>query len=136
MITNGTVVYFGTTIPRPEGSTINYFCNTGYKLNGTSNRECANTGWTGSAPICIGIYTYFHKYLNAIDLLYRFTATCDDLTLPNGAVIYNPSTTSKLEGTVASFSCNTGYTLSSTATRTCQSDRQWSGSTPVCSCKW
>ncbi len=60
------------------------------------------------------------------------TAVCGALTLTNGAVTYSSLAIPRQENTVASFSCNTGYTLSSTATRTCQSDRQWSGSTPVC----
>ncbi len=62
------------------------------------------------------------------------TAFCDRLTLTNGAIVYNP--TSRLVDTVASFSCSTGYRLSSYATRTCQSDRQWSGSPPICMGKY
>ena len=31
-----------------------------------------------------------------------------------------------------SFTCNTGYELSDTDTRTCQSDGSWSGSDDVC----
>ncbi len=34
--------------------------------------------------------------------------------------------------TVANYSCNIGYTLSGDTTRTCVSDRQWSGSAPLC----
>ncbi len=64
-----------------------------------------------------------------------YTAFCDNLTLSNGVINYNPSTIPRLVDTVAVFSCNTGYTLSSTDTRTCQSDRQWSGSAPVCQCE-
>ena len=32
-----------------------------------------------------------------------------------------------------SFTCNTGYELNGSDTRTCQSDGSWSGSDPVCS---
>ena len=31
-----------------------------------------------------------------------------------------------------SFTCNTGYVLSSNGSRTCQSDRSWSGDDDVC----
>ncbi len=131
------------------GETTTYNCNTGYSLSGSAKVTCLASGSWSSVPSCIGMlyfkntytyifiytYTYSQEYLNAVNLLNRFTATCDDLILSNGAVIYSLSTIPRLEGTVASFSCNTGYTLSSTTTRTCQSDRQWSESTPVCSCK-
>ena len=32
----------------------------------------------------------------------------------------------------AIYSCDTGYTLNGGSTRTCQSDRTWSGSAPTC----
>ena len=31
-----------------------------------------------------------------------------------------------------SFSCNTGYELTGSKTRTCQNDKSWSGSTALC----
>ena len=36
------------------------------------------------------------------------------------------------EGDTCSFTCNTGYELTSSDTRTCQSDGSWSGSDDVC----
>ena len=33
---------------------------------------------------------------------------------------------------VATYSCNTGYTLTGDATRTCQGDGTWSGIIPLC----
>ncbi len=60
------------------------------------------------------------------------TAICDDLTLANGVVTYNPSTTPRLEDTVATHTCNTGYNLDGDKTRTCQNDRQWSSAAPSC----
>ena len=35
-------------------------------------------------------------------------------------------------GDVAKYSCDTGYTLSGPAERTCQADERWSGSVPTC----
>ena len=35
-------------------------------------------------------------------------------------------------GDVARYSCDTGYTLNGTAERTCQANREWSGSVPTC----
>ena len=36
------------------------------------------------------------------------------------------------EGDTCSFTCNTGYELTGSDTRTCQSDGSWSGSDTVC----
>jgi len=33
---------------------------------------------------------------------------------------------------ICSFTCNTGYELMGSDTRTCQSDGSWNGSDPVC----
>ena len=54
---------------------------------------------------------------------------CPTLTSPaNGAV----SAPTKTVGSVARYSCSSGYTLSGVATRTCQSNGEWSGSQPSC----
>ena len=60
------------------------------------------------------------------------TAVCHSLTLTNGMISYSPDTTPRLEGTVATHSCDVGYRLSVEISRTCQSDRTWSGGTIVC----
>ncbi len=54
MITNGAVVYSDNTIPRTEGSSVVYFCFSGYVPSGSSVRECTDSGWSGSAPTCLG----------------------------------------------------------------------------------
>ena len=36
------------------------------------------------------------------------------------------------EGDTCSFTCNTGYELTGSDTRTCQSDGSWSGTDDVC----
>ncbi len=66
--------------------------------------------------------------------------TCSDLpSLTNGDIDYGGagSTSSRPMDTVATHTCNTGYTLSGgSTTRTCGSDRMWSGLAPVCQRKW
>ncbi len=67
--------------------------------------------------------------------------TCSDLpSLTNGDIDYGGggSIDSRSVNTVATYTCDTGYTLSrlSSTTRTCGSDGVWSGSAPVCQRKW
>ena len=59
------------------------------------------------------------------------TIDCGTLSPPtNGSVSYSNSTT---EGSVATYSCDSGYTLTGDDTeRTCQADGTWSGSEPTC----
>ena len=62
------------------------------------------------------------------------STTCSDLTVPdNGMISYNMGTASlRTMGTVATHTCNPGYTLNGGSTRTCWSDGMWSGSAPTC----
>ena len=62
-----------------------------------------------------------------------FSVTCSDLTVPtNGVINYHPDTTPRLEGTVATQSCDDGYEPLGGTERTCQSDRTWSGGVITC----
>ena len=65
-----------------------------------------------------------------ISFLYTVAVDCGDLTDPtDGAVNTSSGTTFNMNAT---YSCNTGYNLNGTNTRTCQADRMWSGSDPTC----
>ena len=44
-------------------------------------------------------------------------------------MLYSNGTTYQ---SVATFSCNTGYTISTSITRTCEADKTWSHATPAC----
>ena len=59
--------------------------------------------------------------------------TCSDLTPPsNGDVIYNSGTTNNRPvGTVATYSCDIGYTFHEGSTRICQSNGTWSESASI-----
>ncbi len=64
-----------------------------------------------------------------------YTAICPDISYPNGMVVYNPSTTPRLEGTTATHTCNIEYRPRSIETvfvRTCQSHGQWDISDRIC----
>ena len=59
---------------------------------------------------------------------------CPSLSpLTNGIVSYNDLTLGL--NTMATYTCDTGYTLTGDTTRTCGSDGVWSGFDPLCQCK-
>ena len=60
---------------------------------------------------------------------YSIAIQCPALSDPeNGAV----SITGTGVGDTATYTCNSGYELSGSDTRTCQSNGEWSGSAPTC----
>ncbi|XP_064386146.1 uncharacterized protein LOC135334769 isoform X3 [Halichondria panicea] len=111
--TNGAIQYT-SIIPRATASTATYSCTAGYHLSGTAVRTCTTSGWSGAASTCI--------------------VFCDDLPVPNNVMInYNPASTPRLQGAVATHSCTvTGYEPSSGPDRVCRSDRAWSGGVITC----
>ena len=93
------------------GAKATYSCITGYSLSGEAARTCQDDGtWSGAAPAC------------AIN-------DCGGLTDPMDGSVSAPTTT---YGATATYSCATGYGPSGSATRSCQADGSWSGTTPVC----
>ena len=59
-------------------------------------------------------------------------ADCMSLSSPqNGDIQF----TSTLQGSVATYSCITGYTVVGPSNRTCLSSGLWSDSDPTCECK-
>jgi len=74
---------------------------------------------------------YMYSYLN-VDIDIR----CTDLSTPSNGEITLCSSGSMgvgYERNTCSFACNTGYELTGSDTRTCQSDGSWSGSETMCS---
>ncbi len=60
-----------------------------------------------------------------------YTVVCMTLTSPtNGVISYSDPTLGN--ATMATYSCNAGYTFIGGSTRTCGSDGVWSGSPPTC----
>jgi hypothetical protein len=84
----------------------------GYTLMGTAVSVCqANGMFATPAPTCAP------------------SACTPNLVAPtNGTVTPTMGTT----GTVATYSCNAGYSLTGNATQTCQADGTWSGTAPTC----
>ncbi|XP_065899303.1 uncharacterized protein [Dysidea avara] len=99
-----------------ENDICNFTCNTGYVVNGSDTRTCQSDGsWSGSDSICIKV-------------------TCPSLTDPNNGTItcsFGDDGVPSYEDT-CSFTCNTGYELTGSDTRTCQSDESWNGTEIMC----
>ena len=60
---------------------------------------------------------------------------CDNLSTPANGEITSCSSGREgvgYEGDTCNFTCNTGYELTGSGTRTCQSNGSWSGSDDVC----
>ena len=71
--------------------------------------------------VCSGDYSTSYSYP---------TVVCPSLSLTNGMISYSDPTLGV--GSVATHSCDPGYTLNGGNTRSCQSDGSWSGSDPTC----
>ena len=75
---------------------------------------------------CVESYTWLLCFITVVD--------CGVLAPPpNGQVNTSSGTT---YNQVATYSCDTGYNLVGSSTRTCQADTMWSSSTPVCECEF
>jgi len=59
-----------------------------------------------------------------------FSSVCPSLGNPTNGRVQNPAILAA--GQTATYSCFTGYALSSAGTRTCQSSGVWSGVAPMC----
>ena len=73
--------------------------------------------------------------MHSDNVLYILLVSCPSLSDPSNGMIncsLGDNETTSYEDT-CSFTCNTGYELTGSDTRTCQSDRSWSGSDTVCS---
>ena len=72
------------------------------------------------------IYTYTHYYI--------YVVNCSSLDNPNNGMIacsLGDDGVSSYED-ICSFTCNTGYELTGSDTRTCQSNGSWNGTESMC----
>uniref|UniRef100_A0A1X7VKS2 Sushi domain-containing protein n=1 Tax=Amphimedon queenslandica TaxID=400682 RepID=A0A1X7VKS2_AMPQE len=94
-----------------KGSIATYSCFDGFKLIGKVNRQCLATGqWSGEEPTCYPI-------------------DCGSLSPPvNGAVDMDGTTA----GSIATYSCQSGYELAGVETRECLNSGKWSEEAPTC----
>ncbi len=141
---NGTISYnMGTTSLRPVNTVATYSCVTGYTLNGGTIRICGSDGvWSAFAPVC---YRKWNElvYCLFVECVISHTVNCPDLpSLTNGMIMYSAgSTNNRPFISSATYSCNTGYTLTGgtftiDTRRVCVSRGMWDGSPPTCQGEW
>lgn len=94
---------------------VRYQCNKGYRMIGDANLYCQSDGtWNKAKPEC-----------QIVDC-----GPLDDIA--DGAVrLFGTEYGSKAE-----FTCNEGFKLTGTSTRTCDADGQWSDESPRCEEIW
>lgn len=116
---DGSVAYTaGPNGARRLGSEAHHQCSPGFELiSGDTIRTCTGAGWSGVAPTCFG-------------------RACAALTVPLNARPITYSDGSQGEniktGDTATYTCEDGYLLIGTASRTCSADG-WLGTAPRCS---
>ncbi|XP_052245369.1 adhesion G protein-coupled receptor L4-like isoform X2 [Dreissena polymorpha] len=87
-----------------------FTCIPGFVLNGSSQMTCGDGNWSAAIPTC-------HRKV------------CGNLTDPeNGRLIQN----GLLYESMVNYTCNNGYYIVGTWTRTCLESGLWSGQTPRC----
>nr|CAB3266721.1 sushi, von Willebrand factor type A, EGF and pentraxin domain-containing protein 1-like [Phallusia mammillata] len=100
------------------GDTITYFCYNGYRLNTrSSTRSCLRYGtWSGEEPFCI------ERGDNPVRCPILRNVKAASLTYSDG----------QLEGSEATYRCNSVSRLVGAGTRTCLATGVWSGAEPKC----
>ncbi len=125
VISNGMSQFSATTF----GETATYMCNGIFVLSGSSTTTCMASGLWSTPPICSRESIVIKDH----NICIMYTAVCEDLPPPaNGVISYDRMFFPRPAGTVATYTCDTGYDIFGRSTRTCQLDTTWSGGDTVC----
>jgi len=118
-----------------ERGTCSFTCNAGYELTGGDTRTCQSNGsWSGEDAVCrrgivkqkLWLTNYVHSNKSLVNCLPLFHPSNGMINCSlGGDDIYSFDDT-------CSFTCNTGYELTGSDTRSCQSDGSWSGTFTLC----
>ena len=102
-------------------------CNEGFTLVGAFEREClANRSWSAPLPSCESKF-WLTKLVFIINEL--IVINCANLMAPENGNVVVPSTA---VGSIATYTCNTGYRINGASQRECLSDETWSLDAPFC----
>ena len=94
------------------GSTCKFFCDLGFSLEGSKDRECADNGWTGEQPQCIEVRC------GVLEVVHHGSTDCTD---------------EDKFSSVCTNECESGFQLVGSRVRICESGGTWSGRTAKCS---
>jgi hypothetical protein len=106
------------------GDSVNYACDAGYQLVGSSSRKCIENGtWSPDAPSCTKVTC---RPPTAVDHATIVGGTRKSAnTSDDGLQLYVP-------GSVIRYRCATGFAINGKETRSCRSDGSWTGPMPKC----
>ncbi|NXA34139.1 LYAM3 protein, partial [Eudromia elegans] len=137
------------------GSTCTFSCQSGFELMGTTSRECTAMGtWSGDPPHCegrgwrcssgchspvvtLGCFWTPHVLRSQLPLHVCPSALaaikCPTLVAPSmGDVTCSHPHGNFSFGSTCTFSCQSGFELTGTASHECTATGTWSGDTPTC----
>ncbi|XP_035230848.1 sushi, von Willebrand factor type A, EGF and pentraxin domain-containing protein 1-like [Stegodyphus dumicola] len=108
--------FFNLKSLKPEiGSTVEYSCKDGFKLEGFATSECTETRrWTNSIPRCL-----------------RLPKMCEPPVAPENG-FFNLTPDKPEAGSVVKYSCRYKYRLHGSATSECSGEGTWTNPTPRC----
>jgi len=116
-ITNGNYIVTEYTV----GSNVQYVCDSGYEITGSSVLTCTEDGtWSDVPPTCTEVAC----------------TSCEPAlsgTLANGVVVGDFSNSI---GSTVTYTCNQLFTMNGPPTITCKDDCTWSDTPPVCDPDW
>ena len=111
------------------GDKANYRCNSGFRLDGQSQRKCLVTGdWSGEAPTCVRKCLRWSIYPSSLSFLLP-AITCPDLPNPQYGSV---KLTGNRVGDKANYRCDFGFRLVGLSRRKCLATGKWSGQAPKC----
>lgn len=93
------------------GSTCRFFCDLGFSLEGSKERECAEGGWLGEQPQCIEVRC------GVLEVVHHGITTC---------------TNEDKFSSVCTNECESGFQLVGSRVRICESGGTWSGRPAKC----
>ncbi|XP_072571022.1 uncharacterized protein [Paramormyrops kingsleyae] len=97
------------------GAVVKAFCNEGYVIVGQDYRQCLDKGWTGRIPTCEVVQ-------------------CEEPPeVPNGKIVFRPSSEFPQYRDTIQYECNAGYTLVGKMHIMCNATGEYEPQAPACS---
>ena len=115
--------------------TCSFTCNPGYELTGSNTRTCQSNGsWSGNNAMCNrGKCFLIYALLQFLTMCF-LSVSCPSLSEPSNGIINCSLGDDEVPSyeDICNFTCDTGYELTGSESRTCQSDGSWSDNHTMC----